>query len=231
MVAGIGCCAALGAAEAMRPRRLVSAMPAGRKLTDLVPRAFDGFVEGGSGDIVVPRTDGSLVATLYSDLLTRLYRRMESSDPSIMLLVAYGPAQTDVLQLHRPENCYPAGGFTIISRSLATLQCGRAGTVPAVQLTATQGTRVEDVVYWTRVGDALPRSFGEQSWARLRQSIGGEIADGTLLRASAVRSGPQPQFDLIRRFLEALVPALPVEAGPLLIGRAIQRAPIRRGEA
>ncbi len=216
---GLGCAAALGTAEVLRPRHLMSVMPPGRKLADLVPRKFAGFAEGGAGDIVVPRVEGSLVATLYSDLLTRLYLPDGRSDPSIMLLVAYGPAQTDLLQLHRPEICYPALGYQIVDRSLSVLDCGAAGQIPAVNLTAAEGGRVEDIIYWTRVGNELPRSFGEQSWARLRESIAGQVPDGTLLRASAVRSGTEPNFDVIRSFLQSLVVSLPRASGPVIVGR------------
>jgi EpsI family protein len=216
---GLGCAAALGTAELLRPRRQVSFMPSGKKLTELVPRKFPGFAEGGAGDIVVPRTDGSLVATLYSDLLTRIYHPDGATDQTLMLLIAYGPAQTDMLQLHRPEVSYPALGFEIVGRSLVTIAGGAAGQLPAVALTASQGDRIEDIIYWTRIGSDLPRDFSEQTWARLRQSIAGDVSDGTLLRASAVRTGSAPQFDVIRSFLQSLVTALPRSAGPVIIGR------------
>jgi EpsI family protein len=216
---GLGCAAALGTAEFLRPRHLMSFMPAGRKLTDLVPRKFAGFAEGGGGDIVVPRVEGSLVATLYSDLLTRIYLPDGRNDPSIMLLIAYGPAQTDLLQLHRPEVCYPAIGFDIVDRTLTTIDCGAAGQIPVVNLTAVQGGRVEDIVYWARIGDELPRSFGEQSLSRMRESLAGWIPDGTLVRASAVRSSVEPNFNVIQSFLRSMVVSLPKAAGPVLIGR------------
>lgn len=219
LLAGLGCVAAVGVAEVLRPRHLVTFMPAGGKLTDLVPRKFPGFSEGGAGDIIQPRTEGTLSASLYSDLLTRTYHPAGHSSPSIMLLIAYGPAQTDMLQLHRPEICYPALGFEIVARSIITLSCGPAGEVPAVALTAQQGGRVEDIIYWSRIGKALPRDFGEQTWDRLLQSIAGDVSDGTLVRASAVRNGPDPEFAPVRAFLQGLVPSVGRAARPVLIGR------------
>jgi EpsI family protein len=216
---GLGCAAALGTAEFLRPRHLMSFMPVGKKLTDLVPRQFAGFAEGGAGDIITPRVEGSLVALLYSDLLTRIYLPDGRSDPSIMLLIAYGPAQTDLLQLHRPEVCYPAIGFEIVSRTLTTIDCGAAGKVPVVNLTAVQGGRVEDIVYWARIGNEMPRSFGEQSWSRMRESFAGWVPDGTLVRASAVRSSAEPNFATIQSFLRSMVVSLPRAASPVMIGR------------
>jgi len=219
LLIGLGCTAALATAEFLRPRRLLTLMPSGRKLSDLVPRTLPGFSEGGSGDVVIPRTEGTLNARLYSDELARIYHPPGHRDEAVMMLIAYGPAQTDLLQLHRPEVCYPALGFEVSGNRSLTLAGGSAGTIPAVALTATSGNRIEDVIYWTRIGTDLPRDFHEQTWDRLRQSVEGVIGDGTLVRASAIRGDSGPQFDKVARFLEALVAAMPVDARPVLIGR------------
>jgi EpsI family protein len=34
----------------------------------------------------------------------------------IMLSIAYGKNQSDALQLHKPEICYPAQGFTLLAK-------------------------------------------------------------------------------------------------------------------
>lgn len=218
-LSGLGCAAALGAAEWLRPRQPVSLMPRGMTLAKLVPRQLPGFAEGGTQDIVIPKTEGSLSSQLYSDELARSYSQVAGSASPIMMLIAYGPAQTDMLQVHRPEICYPAIGFEIAERHLLTLNDRHGRPIPAVALTAVASDRVEDVVYWTRVGDSLPRDFGEQSWDRLRQSIAGKISDGALVRASAIRTGDQPQFGRVGQFLDALLAGVPLAAIPVLIGR------------
>lgn len=217
-LASLGCVTALGAAEWLRPRHAVSLMPAGAQLKTLVPRTLPGFDEGGTQDIVIPKTEGSLSSRLYSDQLARSYEQSGSDGAPIMLLIAYGPAQTDLLQVHRPEVCYPAIGFEIAERRFITLSNGRGQPIPAVALTAVASDRVEDVVYWTRVGEALPRNFSEQSWDRLRQSLAGNVNDGTLVRASAIRTDNQPQFDRVTHFLEALIAGVAQSARPVLIG-------------
>jgi EpsI family protein len=219
LLMGLGCVAAVGTAEVLRPRRLLSFMPPGRKLSDLVPHTLPGFAEGGTGDIVIPRTAGSLSSTLYSDELGRIFHPDGQPDTSIMMLIAYGPAQTETLQLHRPEVCYPAIGFDIVGRRDLVLSCGPFGQVPAVGLTAAQEGRVEDIVYWTRVGNALPRDSLEQTFARFRQSVAGDIGDGTLARASAVRVGNVPQFDIVSKFMEALIMGVSPAGRRALIGR------------
>ncbi len=214
----MGCAAALGSAEWLRPRRTVSLMPARASLATLIPRSLPGFDEGGTEDVVIPRTEGSLASLLYSDQLARSYAQADANLPPVMILVAYGPAQTDLLQVHRPEVCYPAIGFAIADRHFVQIANGTKAAIPAVALTAVAGDRTEDVVYWTRVGDSLPRSFAEQSLDRLRQSFAGDVCDGALIRASSVRSDDEPQFGRVAHLMEVLMANVPPIARPLLVG-------------
>lgn len=209
LLVGLGCIAAVGAAEGLRPRHKLVLMPAGAKLAGIVPRRFPGWEPAQGGDIVIPRTEGTLAAQLYSDQLARVYRPAGRSDaPEVMLLIAYGAAQSDVLQLHRPEVCYPAVGFEIIARKPFDLPIGGGRLVPAVALTARLGERIEDILYWTRVGNALPRSAGEQRRDRLRAALQGYVGDGMLVRASAVRAGEAPVHAELAACLAGLTTAL-----------------------
>src|SRR3546814_9693687 len=60
---------------------------------------------------------------LYSDTLTRLYSHAGTGE-RVMLLMAYGSTQSDLLQLHRPETCYPAFGYRISRSAVASLDFG-----------------------------------------------------------------------------------------------------------
>lgn len=208
LMAGLGCVAALGTAEFLRPRRKVVLMPKGAKLEDLVPRVVDGWSSGPSDNIVLPRTEGSLAAKLYTEQFALAYHHAGDDKPDIMVLAAYGAAQNDSLQLHRPEVCYPAIGFEIIDRKFVDIPAGPGKTVPAVALTAKSGSRIEDIVYWTRMGNALPRTQGEQRTQRFESALQGYIGDGILFRSSAVRQGDAPQFDNLVHFLSELIAAL-----------------------
>lgn len=199
-------------------------MPKGKKLADLIPRAFAGWRVGGDGEVVVPRTDGSLQSRLYNDELARNYRSVNSPPNSlpVMLLAAYGSNQSDALQLHRPEVCYPASGFEISTPRPIDLTVAGA-TIPAVALTATYGERIEDIVYWTRLGDALPRSEGEQRRARLAAAMRGIVGDGVLIRASIIRNDPvEPRFVELERFFPDLVSSLSPESRLVLLGNMSQ---------
>ena len=222
LLAGAACLAAVGSAEWLRPRRIQRLMTA-PSLESVVPPRFGPWVVGADGDLVIPETPGSLATRLYSDRLARVYDDADGGAP-VMLLIAYGSAQTDLLQLHRPESCYPAVGFSIANRRLVTVAVGGA-RLPAVALTAEAPGRIEDVVYWSRLGDALPQSAGEQRSARLAAAMDGVIPDGILVRGSAVRPPGQPdQTSRVTDFLSRLVEAVPPAARDGFVGDRYARA-------
>jgi EpsI family protein len=219
VLAGLACAGALGAAEWLRPRQPVVLMPPGGKLTDLVPAKLGSWVQGGGGDIVVPRTEGSLASRLYGDQLARFYVSPRQGAPAMMLSIAYGDQQSDTLQLHRPEACYPALGFTVEpSRPLDI--AGPVGPIPAVALTARARGRIEDIVYWSRLGIRFPRSEAEQRRMRFSNALDGIIPDGALVRASAVRTDLNvPVFQAVEGFLRDLAQALGPDGRRVLLAR------------
>lgn len=208
LLGGLACAGTLGLAEWLRPRTPVVLMPDGAKLTTLVPAQLGPWGQGREGEIVVPRTEGSLASRLYGDQLARIYYRPDQPNLPMMLSIAYGFRQSDALQLHRPEVCYPAVGFTVDRPRGFDLDLG-GRAVPAVALTATIRDRVEDVIYWTRMGRRFPRSEAEQREMRFANAIEGLVPDGALVRASAVRANPQaPVFPAVEDFLRALAGSL-----------------------
>lgn len=215
---GAACALALGGAEWLRPRNYIKLLGDNR-LSDITPLKFGAWEASEGGDIVIPETPGSLMDQLYNDTLARSYAN-SGNGMVIMLLIAYGEAQSDMLQLHRPESCYPAIGFEITSRTFPNLQLGdTVPPIPAVALTAKAGQRVEDIVYWTRLGERLPRTSGEQRKDKLATAMQGYVGDGALIRASALRpAGAEPVHDEISAFLESLITAMPAKDRKAYIG-------------
>lgn len=215
---GGACVAALGIAEALRPRTLLTLMPKA-PLASMIPGKIDTWTMGDGGDIVIPKVPGSLSDKLYTDTLARLYVN-EQTGEQVMLLVAYGQAQSDILQLHRPESCYPAIGLAIQYRKNDDIALRSGVIIPAVALTAGEGSRVEDIVYWTRLGEYLPRSAGDQRRDRLKTAMAGIIGDGVLVRASILRTGNQagPQHKRLNDFMAALIEAIPTKNRAGFIG-------------
>lgn len=216
LIGGLGV-AALGVAEYLRPRQAIRLF-SGMKLEDAVPQNFGRWREHPGGKVLAPTTPGSLADRLYSATVSRIYYPVDESGPPVMFLAAYGGEQSDLLQLHWPESCYPAVGYRIVARRFGAVPLGGNDDVPAVLLSAQGDNHLEDIVYWTRLGEALPRTAGEQRSDRLAAAMRGVIGDGILVRASTARSGAEPSWDYLSRFLGELVHALPAKARPGFVG-------------
>jgi EpsI family protein len=226
----VGGALAAGAAGAvaLTPRERLVLMPPGRKLEDIVPDQIGNWVTAPSSSIILPKPrKGSLADRLYGDQLARFY---EASDQlPITMVMAYGPIQSDQLQLHRPEVCYSAVGFSIENVRTAVLDLGPAVRLPVRDLVARNEGRVETISYWTRIGDELPTSGTEQRMVKLRQQWDGYIADGILVRLSVPAEPAPPVLAAMRLFAQELLKSVQPQALPALIGRPLAAAAARSG--
>jgi EpsI family protein len=122
-----------------------------------------------------------------------------------------------VLQVHRPEICYPVGGFVLSpTRSSSVRLAGRQ--VPANMFSAVGPDRTEQVLYWTRVGTTFPRSWAEQRYAVARANVGGRIPDGAMLRISLIGGDLDPAQPLLEGFARDFVAASPQPLNHVLLG-------------
>ena len=218
LLIGAACATVLGLGAALQPSRTQSLLGSA-KLDRLIPQRIGHLQAWNTGELVTPRIPGSLADRLYSETVARIYAPTDHEGPTIMLLIAYGATQSDLLQLHRPESCYPALGFTLHERHYTSLPLPAADPVPAVALTAATSNRTEDIVYWTRLGEYLPRTAGEQRLARFRTALSGTIADGVLVRASMLRDEASPAaFEALTTFLTDLVEAVSRVDRKVLVG-------------
>lgn len=212
---------AAGAAAALTPRnRLV--LLGDQKLDDIIPNRIGSWTHIESTGFVLPKSPGSLADRLYSQTLTRLYASPDR--PPVMLVIAYGAVQNDLLQLHRPEVCYAAVGFTISDSQRATVELGGNAVLPVRELVATTESRTEEICYWTRIGDDLPTDGREQRWVKLRQQMRGYLADGILVRMSTLGGDDVSQFAELRRFAADMVDAVKPADRAILIGRPLAAA-------
>jgi EpsI family protein len=140
-----------------------------------------------------------------------------------MALFAYGDTQSDQLQLHRPEVCYPAFGFAVIESKPVDIALRPAAAIPARSLTAQSSLRTEHVSYWTRIGEYLPQSGEEQRSAKLRTAFRGIIPDGILVRISNLQPTAEEGFAVNARFVAQLIEAMPKQGLPALVGTQITR--------
>lgn len=212
---GGGMLLAAAGAAALTPRHHVELLH-GRKLDAIIPAAFGDWVMKPSSAFVLPKTPGSLADRLYSDTVSRLY--VAPDRLPMMMVLAYGNLQSDLLQLHRPETCYAAVGFQISNSVRSALALAPKVAIPWRELTASTENRVEPIAYWTRIGDFLPTDKSEQRAMRFRQQIAGIIPDGILVRLSTVAEPTPATFAELTAFGRALVLAVKPVDRAILIG-------------
>lgn len=225
VIFGLGCAAAAGGAVWMRPSNYLRLMPA-EKLEKSIPESFGGWAIDRSMGVVLPPSEGSLADRLYDEIMARAYFQpaVTESRP-VMCLMTYGARQSDALQLHRPETCYPAVGFQVQMYRKAQLKLAGGSTLPIVQISARLGERIEDVIYWTRVGEDLPQDAAEQRNKRLRASLAGNIGDGVLVRMStARRADEKPNFGALEQFAREMLAAVKPATRRGLVGTRLAAA-------
>ena len=222
LIVGGALIAAAASAEVMRPRQRLVLLREGRDLEKVIPRTIGTWQKIESDAFVLPKVPGSLSDRLYNQTISRLYVS-ESHEP-VMIVIAYGAVQNDLLQLHRPEVCYAAVGFSISESRTTPVALGNAAILPARSLTARSETRVEPILYWTRIGDDLPTNGSEQRRVKLRQQMDGYLADGILVRLSTIGEPSAATAADLALFARSMVSAINPLDRPALLGRPLAAA-------
>ncbi|CAN5289163.1 hypothetical protein BH11PSE5_BH11PSE5_10830 [soil metagenome] len=212
MLIGGGLMLAAGVAFARQPHHQISFL-GGAKLEELVPKAFAGWDFIAASGLVLPPQD-QLSDKLYSQLLTRTYTNAQGAQ--IMLLIAYNASQDGMIQVHRPEVCYPASGFQLTLIEDRAVALADNVTVPSRHIVAETGLRREEIIYWTRLGTAFPRHWGDQRWAVFVQNLKGDIPDGMLIRISSTT--PDVGVDTLDGFARDLFASAGVTMKEVLAG-------------
>ena len=170
-------------------------------------------VETTSGVILPPQDQ--LSDRLYDNLVTRVY--VSSAQPAIMLLLAYNNVQDGVLQVHRPEVCYPVGGFELSDTHQADIMVGE-NAVPANFFTASAPNRIEQVGYFTRVGETFPRSWIEQRISVIEANLAQEVPDAMMMRASLLGTRQDEARVVLAQFFNQFFNNSNVRLQRLLVG-------------
>jgi EpsI family protein len=192
-------------------------LPRGARLDHIVPSVLRGWTSRDVSDQFAPQTADSLVAKLYGETIGRIYTDT-ASGVDVLMLMAHGDVQSNELQLHRPEVCFPAFGWRIDSSDPVELPLAPHVTLPARKLLC----RLEDTqlsaIYWTRLGEYFPKSGNEQRLDRVRAALDGYVPDGLLARFSVQGLEPKLAFDAMIRLVAELVTAVAPSARAPLIG-------------
>jgi EpsI family protein len=189
-------------------------------LENIVPPAFGDWHEESESDQQVSlSTDGERSQDQpYDQVLSRTY--VNSSGDAVMLALAYAKAQKQDVKIHRPEVCYVAQGYSILSQNDAEFFL--SPNIPSAQgkrlLTKRDG-RIETVSYWVRVGNKYPRGGFDARMVIFEDGLNGKIDDGILVRASMIISNEasaEAAFVKQERFMADLARTVELTAPSIL---------------
>lgn len=213
-----GALAAASAFAFIRQPAAANPIIAGNLFEKWVPKAFGRWTSVSESGVVLPPPD-TLRDRLYDNLVTRVYA--SPGAPAVMLLLAYNNAQDGVLQIHRPEVCYPVGGYDLSPTRKVEVPVGNR-KIPANFFTATGPDRIEQVQYFTRLGDSFPRSWAEQRLAVIRANIAGDIPDGMMMRVSTLGIEAAEAETLLDAFSRSFILHSNARLQQLLLGSSSQ---------
>ena len=170
-------------------------------LASMLPTSFGTWHTIPNVALVTAQEPNSLEQELYSQVVMRAFE--DESHNVVMLLLAYGPTQTDHLQLHRPEICYVANGFRVGTVTQATLDIAGDSHLPVKRLVATREDRIESITYWMRIGDHIANSVFGRQLIKLEYGLRGIVPDGLLVRTSVIGSS-QEAYKIQDQFINEL---------------------------
>ena len=185
------------------------------KFKALVPDRVGAWKYQQASGLVLP-PDDALSDRLYDNLVTRVYTN--PAGQTMMFLVAYKNYQDGVIQIHRPEICYPAGGYRLTDTVASTIPIGAAEPLPVNSFSANGNERDEQVLYWTRIGERFPVRWIEQRMAVLRANLAQINPDGMLARVSMPNDDMAASKPEMMKFIADLRLASPPQLRRILFG-------------
>jgi len=210
------CVLGAGVAYELVPRRHVSLLGP-TSVASIVPRQITGWTSRDVTDLVAPKIENSLASRLYGETVGRTYHSL-TTGAEVMMLLAHGDTQSNDLQLHRPEICYPSFGFAISDNHPIDIALSSSVSVPSRSLVARAADRQETILYWSRLGEYLPIDRKQQQFDRLRTAMAGIVADGILARFSVAGMEPNAATAVMLTFIKALLLSVAPQHRSALIG-------------
>lgn len=216
-IALLGMLGTAAAAVVSKPSQAVAEVGLGVRLDEVFPAAFADWREDTSLRPMVPNPQVQrFVESVYDQTLARTYANEQGY--RVMLSVAYGGHQNDAMDAHRPEQCYPAQGFSIVKNTWrAALPIGDH-RLAVRRLVAALGARNEPITYWLVVGREVTQFGLAYKWVTLKYGLTGRIPDGMLVRTSSIDSNEARAFQQQDRFLIELLGALRPDIRQRLLG-------------
>jgi len=176
-------------------------------LANAIPKQFGDWHIDNSIVPVDPSPDvQAKLDEIYSQTLSRTYAN--SQGQRIMLSIAYGADQSgDGNQVHRPEFCYTAQGFQLLSSNIGSLLT-QYGSLPVRRLLAVQGRRNEPITYWITIGDKATLPGLKRKLSQLAYGLTGTVPDGMLVRVSSINSNTKSAYELQAKFVRDMLASM-----------------------
>jgi EpsI family protein len=198
--------AASGLALALRPTYKVATNEPAIDLEAIIPHAFGEWRAEKENPVqMVDPQQQEMIEKIYTQTLNRTY--VNNDGYRIMLAIAYGDDQRDAMQLHYPEVCYPAQGFSLTGKEKGTLTTEN-GSIAVTRILTNLGQRNEPVTYWTTVGDKVFQGGVEKKLVEIGYGLNGKIPDGLLIRVSSIDPEAPQAFAVQARFADQMLGAL-----------------------
>ncbi len=188
-------------------------------LENVIPVQFGDWSEEKNqmAAVISPET-AAMLKKIYSQTLSRTY--VNSQGERIMLSIAYGGDQSDTMQVHYPEVCYPAQGFQLLRERSEILKLANS-SIPVKRLeTSLTNQRFEPITYWTTVGDQVVQGGINKKIAEMKYGMHGQIPDGLLFRVSSIDMNTERAYRLQDSFVSALEKTLAPAYRKRLMGSA-----------
>jgi EpsI family protein len=209
-------CATAVGAVALRPTHKVADLQPAIDLATLVPARFgDWHEEPQHYASVVNPQQKEMLDKIYNQTLSRTY--INAQGYRILLSVAYGGDQSDGMQVHTPEVCYPAQGFQLLGKTKASIALP-FGPLLVTHVDTRLGQRREPITYWTTVGDRVVQSGIQKKLVEMSYGFTGRIPDGLLFRVSSIDSEIAAAYVLQANFITQLLGAVTPEQRKRLAG-------------
>jgi EpsI family protein len=216
LVIGLCMFAAAGLTLALKPTVMVAEKGPKINLESMIPRQFGGWIiDETIAPLVANPEQQAIINRIYNQTLSRTY--VNKRGDRIMLSIAYGGNQSDAMQVHKPEACYPAQGFQIIKNANDVFSTGNA-SIPVRRLVATLGPRVEPITYWTTIGDTVEVNDLKWKFQQLKYGLTGKIPDGLLFRVSSIQADDTAAYAAQDDFTRALLREVTPEARKRIVG-------------
>lgn len=199
----------------LKPTKHVAEQRPKINLESMIPKQF---ADWQIDDQVVPlQVDPQRLALLnkiYNQALARTY--INAQGERMMLSIVYGGDQSDSLQVHKPEVCYPAQGFQMLNLVIGTFDTGY-GVIPVKRMLAKMDSRVEPITYWITIGDIVAVNSLKWKLEQLKYGLTGKVPDGMLFRVSSLGE-PAREYPRQEDFIKILLKSLTPENRTRLIG-------------